>query len=146
MEVILKFLEGINTGPLWAILDLLSFDPARLAASLILLAAVMTANDLIRTALMVQMTRSVATHAIIDTLTLWPGIMLGFLLLYAARVHPDRVWINLGLALGLYVFWILGGVLTKLSRPDTEGTDIGWISHGAIITVGLGLIGVVIRA
>ncbi|MGH9674136.1 MAG: hypothetical protein ACRD44_13225 [Bryobacteraceae bacterium] len=145
MEIIQKFLDGMSTGALKNLLDLLSFSPAHLAGSLILLFALMTLNDLVRTALMVQRTRSVLVHATICALTLWPGILLAFLLVYAGVVHPERVWINLGLAMLLYSGWILGGTLTKLSRPDTEGADIGWISHGAIITVAGGLVAAVIR-
>ncbi len=144
MDILQSLLEGITTGPFRNLLELLSLGPDRLLASLVLLAAVMTMNDLFRTAVMVEATRSVSVHLVVNVLTLWPGVMLGLILLYAAFRHPERAWINLGLAMALYLFWILGGTLTRLSRRDTEGADIGWISHGAIITVALGLLALAI--
>ena len=70
--------------------------------------------------------------------------MLGFVLLWAGHQHPERVFINLGIAAFLYLFWILGGAVTKLARSDSDGADIGWIFHGAVFTFSMGLLAVAI--
>lgn len=140
MEIIQRFLEGMTRGPFKNLLELLGLAPERLIAALVFLGALMVLNDLLRTSLMVEMTRSVVNHMIIDVLTLWPGFLLGFVLLLAGARHPERAWINLGLAFVLYLGWYLGGTLTRLSRRDTEGADLGWMSHGAIITLACGLV------
>ncbi len=140
MHLIQQFLEGSTAGPFRNLLDLLSLNPERLIYSLILLGSLVLMNDLVRTALMTEHTRSVLNHMIICVLTIWPGIMLGIVLLYAAYRYPQRAWINLGLAILLYVAWWAGGTLTHLARQDTEGADLGWMSHGLIITVFFGLI------
>jgi hypothetical protein len=139
LELIQWFWSGLSRGALGNLLDLLTFSPERLWYSMALLAWIILWNDLVRTALMTQYTRSRINHAIIDVLTLWPGFMLGFLLLAAGYRHPQRVWINLGLAAVLYVAWWAGGTLTRLARSDTEGADVGWISHGFIITMVFGV-------
>jgi hypothetical protein len=144
MDIIQRFLSGITVEPFKNLLDLMSLAPERLWSSLVLLAAFMLLNDLIRTALMVEYTRSVLNHVIVSVLTIFPGVVLGFVLLYGGYRHPGRVWINLGLASALYVAWYIGGTLTRLSRRDTEGSDIGWMSHGYIITLFCGLLAVVL--
>lgn len=143
-EILKQFLDGINTGPFKNLVDLLSMDPAHLVASLVFLGAIVVMNDVIRTALMVQMTRSRVNHILIDIGTLFPGILLGFCLLLAATRHPERAWLNLGIALLLYIGWYIGGTITKFARRDTEAADLGWMSHGMIITMALGLVATVI--
>jgi hypothetical protein len=129
------FFTGISLEPMRNLLHLFSLPPERLGASIVLLISLTILNDLIRTALMVEGTRSRFVHLIVDGLTIWPGVWLGAVLLYAGSRHPERTWINLGWVAVLYLGWWLGGTLTWLSRPDTEGSDIGWMSHGAIITL-----------
>lgn len=144
MGVIERFIAGMSLGPIRNLLDLMSLAPDLLWASLILLAGVMLLNDLLRTALMSEHTRSVAVHALVCTLTLLPSGILGLVLLYAGYRYPERAWINFGLALALYMPWYLGGTLTWLARRDTEGADVGWISHGLFITVPCGLLAMVL--
>jgi hypothetical protein len=144
MEIIERIISGISLQPLCNILDLMSLAPDVLWASLLLLAGIMLLNDLLRTALMTEHTRSVAVHALVCTLTLLPSVILGLALLYAGYRDPERAWINCGLALVLYIPWYVGGALTWLARRDTEGADLGWISHGLFITVPCGLLAVVL--
>jgi hypothetical protein len=144
MGIIEHFLSGMSLEALGHLLDLLSLAPERLCAALMLLAGIMLLNDLLRTALMTEFTRSVVGHAIVCTLTLLPAGILGLVLLYAGYRHPDRAWINLGWALALYIPWYLGGTLTWLARRDTEGADLGWMSHGLFITVPCGLLAVLL--
>ncbi len=127
------------------ILYLLTMAPERLIPSLILLSAIMILNDLIRTALMLEYTRSVIIHVIINILTLLPAFFLGFILLYNGYRYPERAWLNLALAIGLYIPWILGGAITRLARRDTEGADLGWILQGLLfITIPWGILAVII--
>lgn len=144
MGIIERIISGMSLGPLCNLLDLMSLAPDVLWASLLLLAGIMLLNDLLRTALMTEYTRSVAVHALVCKLTLLPSAILGLVLLYAGYRYPERAWINFGLALALYIPWYLGGTLTWLSRRDTEGADVGWISHGLFITVPCGLLAVVL--
>lgn len=105
----------------------------------VLMAFVILLNDLVRTWLMTEGTRSVGVHLAVCVLTLAPAIVLASLLVWAGYHHPDRVWLNLALAAGLYVPWWLGGAITRLVRPDSEGADLGWISMGALITFPVGV-------
>ena len=61
-----------------------------------------------------------------------------------AGIKGCTSWINLGLAFSLYVPWYLGGTLTWLARPDTEGADVGWMSHGVFVTLPCGPLAVVL--
>ena len=142
MEIIERFLSGMSLEPFKNLLDLMSLAPEHIWASLVLLAALILLNDLVRTALMTEYTRSAVVHAIVCILTLLPSGILGLVLLYAGYRHPERAWINLGFALALYIPWYLGGTLTWLARRDTEGADVGWMSHGLFITVPCGLLAV----
>ncbi|MBI4552386.1 MAG: hypothetical protein HY710_08995 [Candidatus Latescibacteria bacterium] len=144
MDLIARFLSGMTVGPFHNLLELLSLAPERLIASLILLAALILMNDFVRTALMVEYTRSVVTHVIINVLTLLPAVILGVVLLYAGYRYPERAWFNLGVAAAFYVVWYIGGTLTRLARHDTEGADIGWMSHGLFITIPCGFLAVIL--
>jgi len=127
------------------LIDLMTLAPERLIPSLILLSSLVILNELVRTAFMVEYTRSVVVHVIISILTLLPAFMLGFILLYDGYRYPERAWLNLGIAIALYLPWILGGTLTHLSRRDTEGADLGWILQGLIfITIPWGILAVII--
>lgn len=143
MEIIERFISGITVEPFRNILELLSLPPGRLFwPALILLAGIMIINDLIRTALMTERTRSVLVHVVINVLTLLPAVILGFVLLYAGYRYPDRAWLNLGLAAAFYGVWYLGGTLTWLARRDTEGADVGWMAMGLFITLPCGLLAI----
>ncbi len=126
------------------ILYLMSLPPEQIWASFAFLAALVFLNDMVRTALMVEFTRSVINHVIIDVLTLLPAFFVGFVLVYSAYSYPDRKWINLAMAVGLYIAWYLGGQITVLARRDTEAADIGWMAMGSLITVPCGLLALIL--
>jgi hypothetical protein len=122
------------------ILDLFTLAPDYLIASLIFLGALMVANDLVRTALMVEMTRSSLLHATLNVLTLLPSFILAAVLVLSAWLHPAQRWMNLLWALLLYVAWYVGGSLTHLARRDTEGADPGFMTVGALVTFPIGIL------
>lgn len=127
------------------LLDLATFSPEMLIPSLISLSALLILNDLIRTSLMVEYTRSVLVHVIINIMTLLPAFALGAILLYDGYRYPERAWLNLALAIALYIPWILGGTLTRISRKDTEGADLGWILQGLMfITIPWGILALIV--
>jgi hypothetical protein len=99
---------------------------------------------LLRIALMLEAVRSPLVHAVVCTLTLLPAGVLALVLVLAARAYPARAWINLLVAAGLYAAWYLGGVVTRLVRPDTEGGDIGWLAMGVLITFPVGVLAALI--
>jgi hypothetical protein len=134
----------MSTDPFYNLLDLMSLGPERLGASLFVLASLLMVNDLVRTALMAEHTRSVLNHVIVSALTQLPAAILGLVLLYAGYRHPERAWINLGLAALLYGAWYIGGTLTWFARQDTEGADVGWITMGIFITLPCWLAAVVL--
>jgi uncharacterized membrane protein len=132
-------LARVNDRPFSEFLELMSLAPDTLAHAMAMLSFLFVVNYLLRTAYMSQRTRSVLTHMVVCTLTLLPAIALAVILCWAAYRHPDRAWINLGVAALLYVPWYLGGAMTRLARPDTEGGDIGWLTMGALITFPVGI-------
>jgi hypothetical protein len=138
-----SFTHDYSAGPLRWLDAVFAWHPDILWHAFAFFAFFFLVNDLLRTAVMAELPRSVLAHLTVCTLTLLPGIVAGLSLLWAAHRHPDRVWIDFGMTALLYPFWIAGGALTKLARADSEGTDIGWISHGAFINVVLGLFAVV---
>jgi hypothetical protein len=144
ITTIRSFVTGYTVGPLYHLDQIASLDPETFWHSFVFLFAVILLNDLLRTALITELTRSVFNHLVVCVLTLLPGFLLGGVLLWAAHRHPERAWINLLWAAVLYFPWWLGGQLTKLARSDTEGADVGWIFHGALITFPTGVVAALI--
>lgn len=132
-------MKYVNPG-VWEILEVFSLAPSTLWHAVAILSFLFILNYLIRTALMTVGPFSVLVHIVVCTLTLLPAILMALMLVWASIRHPERAWINLGIAALLYLAWTLGGALTRLARPDTEGADVGWITMGAIITFPVGLI------
>lgn len=126
----------VATAPL----TLLELGPRAWPYDLALLAFLLIVAYLLRTALMVAAPRSVAVHVLVTSLTMLPAIGLAAVLVRAAIAHPDRAWLDLLLVTPLYLAWASGGVLGRLARPDAEGADIGWLSHGAFVTFGTGIV------
>lgn len=135
-----KMLETSGAGAERGLGEILALGPRTWVGGCLLLAFLFLLNDLCRTALMTEGTRSRIVHVLVCALTLGPAVVLAGVLLWAGASHPDRVWINLGLAAALYVFWWAGGALTRLTRKDSEGADIGWMTMGALITFPAGLV------
>jgi hypothetical protein len=127
-------LSLLATASAPSLLDVLSLQPETLWHAVALLGFLFLCNYLLRTALMTEATRSPWVQAFVCSLTLLPAIALAVILLWAAYRHPERAWINFGIAALLYVPWGLGGALTPLARTDTEGADLGWLTMGAFIT------------
>lgn len=139
-----RLLTEWTAGPLHRLDQIFALDPAIFWHAYIFFAFFFLVNDLLRSALMAELVRSVVAHLAVCVLTLLPGILLGFALLWAGHRHPDRVWSNLAVAVALYPWWMLGGAITKLSRSDSEGADTGWIFHGAMISFPLGFLAVLL--
>jgi hypothetical protein len=139
-----RFATQWTQGPLQRADQIFAFDPKIWVHAYVIFAFFFLVNDLVRTAMMAELVRSVTAHFLVCLLTLFPGIVLGFALLWAGYRHPERVWFNLAIAVALYPWWVAGGALTKLARRDSEGADTGWIFHGAMITFPLGLLAVAI--
>jgi hypothetical protein len=76
---------------------------------------------------------------LVCALTLAPAVVLAVVLVWSALHHPDRALLNLVLAAALYVPWWAGGALTRLVRDDSEGSDLGWLAMGALITFPTGI-------
>lgn len=133
-------LDQTTTRPFSEFLELLSLAPETLGHAFAMLSFLFVCNYLLRTALMTERPRSWFVHALVCTLTLLPALVLAPILVWAAYRHPDRVWINLGVAALLFGAWYLGGAMTRLARRDAEGGDLGWITMGAFITFPTGLI------
>jgi hypothetical protein len=129
---------------LTALLDLLSLAPGAAAHAVVLFSFLFLTAYLLRTACMTEGTRSTPVHMLVCVLTLLPALLLAGMLVLGALRFPQRVWINLGLAAILYVPWYLGGRITRLARPDTEGADLGWLAMGALITFPVGLTAAVV--
>jgi hypothetical protein len=134
-------LDHTTTRPLSEFLELISLAPETLGHAIAMLSFLFVCNYLLRTAYMTEHPRSVLTHMLVCTLTLLPAIALAGILVWAAYRHPDRAWINLGVAALLYLPWYLGGAMTRLARRDAEGGDLGWLTMGAVfITFPVGVI------
>ena len=122
------------------VIDLLSLAPHVLGHSVLLFSFLFMSAYLLRTAAMSEGTRAPLVHMLVCTLTLLPAVLLAVMLALGALRFPERAWINLGIAALLYVPWYLGGRITSLARPDTEGADVGWLTMGALITFPCGVV------
>jgi hypothetical protein len=139
-----ELFSGITDGPFRKLLDVLALPAESLLPAVVMLSSMAVVSYLLRTAIMMQAPHSRVAHMVACTLTLLPAIILAAVLVWAASQHPGRAWTNLLVAAAIYVAWGLGGTITRLARPDTEGADIGWITMGALITFPVGVIAAVI--
>jgi hypothetical protein len=141
MEYVRQLLDGMTVQPFKNLLHLLALPPDRLWASVSLLAAVIIACELIRIALGTVLTRSRVAHVTVCLLTFaLQALLLAFVLGYADCHYPGRGWINLGIAVALYVLWYATGDVTRLVRSDSEGADLGFMAVGALITFPVGIV------
>ena len=123
---------------------LLALEPRYLPHAMVLLGFAFAVNYLLRTVLLIEAPLSRWVHLVVCLLTMLPAFVLAAVLWWAASQHPERAWINLGVALVLYVAWWLGGAMTRLARPDTEGGDVGWLTMGALVTFPVGVMAALI--
>jgi hypothetical protein len=141
MDIINSFLQNGTWGPFRDFLDLMSLPPERIKEWLTFLIAFMILCELTRLALATVFTRSVLAHVTRCLLTFAvQAVVLAAVLVWADYRYPGRGWINLGVALLMYVIWYLAGQLVLLARPDTEGADLGFMTVGALITFPVGII------
>jgi len=139
------FFSSITRGPLEQLLQLLGLPPDHLFASIVLLGFAMVAFELVRIALATELTRSAPVHVLMCFLTVViPSVLLGFVLVWAARSHPGRGWINLAIAAGLYGLWYATGEFTKVMRRQNEGADVGFMTVGGFITFPAGIVAALI--
>jgi hypothetical protein len=140
MDLLRSFFDGLDTSTLEAIWRHLSLPPDRLAPALAMLAAVMVVSELTRIALCTEHPTSRIAHLTVALLTFpFQSILLAVMLVHAAGAHPQRGWINLGIALGAYALWFITGQATKLVRRPSEGADLGFMCVGALITFPVGI-------
>ena len=141
MEYLHQLLDGMTTQPFKDILHMLELPPGRLWPGFSLLAAVIIVCELVRISLGTVLTRSRLAHLTVCLLTFaLQSMLLAFVLIHADRHHPGRGWINLGLAVALYVVWYATGQFTRLIRTDSEGADLGFMTVGALITFSVGIV------
>jgi hypothetical protein len=145
MDFISSFLRNGTWGPFRDLLEVLSLPAQRTREWLMLLSAFMILCELTRLAVATVFTRSVLAHVVRILLT-FPvqALTLAAVLVWADYRHPDRSWINLGVALLMYIVWYLAGQLVLLARPDTEGADLGFMTVGALITFPVGILAALI--
>jgi hypothetical protein len=141
MEYLRQLIDGMTTQPFKDLLHWLTLPPDQLWAAFSLLAGLLIACELARISLGTALPFSRVAHVIVCLFTFaFQALLLAFVLVYADRSHPGRGWINLGLALALYVVWYLTGELTRLVRTDSEGADLGFMAVGALITFPVGIV------
>jgi hypothetical protein len=130
---------------LTSMLALLRLPPSHLVASILFVAGMVVACELLRVSLSPVLTRSVIAHVLVNLLTaVVLPVFLAVVLVLSIAAHPDRALINLGIVAGLYVLWYLAGQATLLARPDTQGADPGFMFVGSVITFVPGLIAVAV--
>lgn len=144
MEIIRGFIEGFTAEPSGVLFDLFTLKPGNLIEAFVVIAILFVMNELIKAYLMIEHTRSAVVHVGINIMTLFPAIFLAVLLLYAGRIHPERVWINLLFAVLTFIPWYMGGLSTYMARRDTEGADIGFMTVGLFIVIFIGVAAAVV--
>lgn len=120
---------------------LMHLPPEHLETSLLFLAAVVIACELLRVSLSPVLTRSVIAHVLVNLLTaVVLPVFLAVVLVLGILAHPERALLDMVIVAGLYVLWYLAGQATLLVRSDTQGADLGFIFIGSVITFVPGVI------
>jgi hypothetical protein len=121
--------------------ELLHLPPEHLAASILSLAGLVIACELLRVSLSPVLTRSVVAHVLVNLLTavVLPAL-LAVVLVLSILAHPERALMNMVIVAGLYAVWYLAGQATLLVRSDTQGADLGFMFVGSAITFVPGVI------
>ena len=121
--------------------QLMRLPPEHLVASILLLAGVVVACELLRVSLAPVLTRSVIAHVLVNLLTaVVLPVFLAVVLVLSILAHPERALINMLIVGGLYALWYLAGQATLLVRSDTQGADPGFMFVGSVITFVPGVI------
>jgi hypothetical protein len=142
--MLLDFFSQAKIAPFAHLLEVLALGPGVVQHAFALLAFMCIVSYLLRTVLLIEAPLNRWAHMAACVLTMSPAFVLAAVLWWAALRHPERAWLNLGVAVGLYVTWWAGGAVTRLSRADTEGGDIGWLTMGALVTFPVGVIAALI--
>lgn len=141
MDYVHQLLDGITTQPFHVLYRFISLPPDHLWPSLSMLAVFMMICELVRIVLGGVLTTSRIAHVTVCALTFAvQAIVLAVVLVVADRAYHGRGWINLGIALAMYVVWYITGEFTRLVRSDSEGADLGFMVVGALITFPVGII------
>jgi hypothetical protein len=121
--------------------ELLRLPPEHLVASILALAGLVIACELLRVSLSPVLTRSVIAHVLVNLLTavILP-VFLAVVLVLSILAHPERALMNMVIVAGLYAVWYLAGQATLLVRSDTQGADLGFMFVGSTITFVPGVI------
>lgn len=136
-----QLVDGMTTQPFVNLWHLLELPPDQIWAAISMLAAIIVVAELVRISLGTVLTHSRVAHVTICLLTFaFQALLLAVVLVVADRAHHGRGWLNLGIALGLYVAWYVSGELTRLVRSDSEGADLGFMAVGALITFPVGVV------
>jgi len=145
MNILNSFLHNATWGPFKDFVALMALPAERLRVWLMFLAAFMILCELTRLALGTALAHSRLAHVVRCLLT-FPvqAIALAAILLWAAHVHPERAWINVGYAMLFYAIWYIAGQIVLLARPDSEGADLGFMTVGALITFPVGILAALI--
>ncbi|ACY16570.1 hypothetical protein Hoch_4072 [Haliangium ochraceum DSM 14365] len=128
------------------LVDLLYLPPEHLGASVLFLASIIIACELLRVTLSVSFTSGatpvqVVTHVLVNLLTaVIQPLFLAVVLVLSIVAHPERGLLNLLIVLALYGLWYGTGQATLLVRRDSQGADLGFMSIASAITFVPGLV------
>ncbi len=136
----LNLIPSAKMGPFTLLLEVLALGPGVAIHAFALLSFMCLVSYLLRTVLLIEAPLNRWAHMGACVLTMGPAFVLAAVLVWAAAHHPERAWLNLAGAAGVYVAWWFGGAITRLSRADTEGGDVGWLTMGAFVTFPAGVI------
>src|SRR5258706_7581366 len=89
-QIVHSFTHDYTAGPLRWFDAVFSWHPSIVWHAFAFFAFFFLVNDLLRTSLMAELPRSVTAHLVVCALTLLPGIVAGFSLIWAAHRHPEK--------------------------------------------------------
>jgi hypothetical protein len=132
-------------GALELVWEWLSLPPGNLWPGFLLLAGAVFLGELVRIALLTELTRSAIAHVAVCLLTVAAqAVGLSVVLVHAARAHPGRGVVNLLVVAAVFLVWYVAGSLTRLVRRDGEGADLGFMSLAGVIVLVAGVTAAVV--
>ena len=121
------------------LVDLLALHPGCWVHGALLLGFLSAACALVRSALLLEAVLSRVVHVLVCVLTVLPPLVMAAVLVFAAAQTPARAWSNLGVAVAVLGAWALGGLASRLVRPDADVDPRLWVV-GACITLPVGVV------